>query len=212
MDNKTEKNEEKQGFFDRVKKEVHLIEETLQLNVEEVKAKYTEERAQLKTWLDGAREQLKGMEKRGEAAVQQIEDEATHIINLLDADDELSYTEHDNTPHKLTEAIEKFELNVQNVLRSAEHLSEEAKEQLNAEYQEKLHQFKTQIALKKAFFESNAAKGEEVYQQWKDSMKQEVEQLKEKVNEGTKVAEEQVGHLAEEMKGALDEFKKVFKL
>ncbi len=212
MDNPTNSPQPNEGFFERVKKEIHIIEETLKMSTDEVKAQYAEQRTHLRSWLEEARGQLKTIEKRGEAAMQQIEEEAAFIVDLLDADTELSYTEYEQTPHKLTDALEKFEHHVQNVIRSADHLTDEAREQLQAEYQEKLHQFKTQIAMKKAFFESNAAQGEAAFSQWKTDMGKEVDRLKEKVDSSRHTAEARVEHFAEEMKSALSHFKKAFKL
>jgi len=195
---------DKKSLLDEIKSELDDLEEQLKQSGEEVKGSYQQKKKKIANLLKEYAHQL---EEAGSERLGDVKKGSLELIDLLEADYDISYTDYDDESGKISKAIDSLEEKIKIIGSGAEKL----KGHIEDDVHQKLEKFKTELDIQKAHFKGTKERALGEYEEWKNNRLKDVEELKEKLEQGKELAGEKMGGFSEELSKSYDHLKQAFK-
>lgn len=195
---------DKKSLINEIKAELDDLEQQLKQSGDEAKTTYQKKKKRIADLLKSYTSQL---EEAGSDRLSEIKEDSLELINLLEADYDISYTDYDTESGKISNAIDSLERKIQTLGSEAKKV----KGQLEDDLKRKLGKFKTELDIQKAHFKGTKERALNEYEDWKTNRLKEMEELKEKLEQGKEVAEEKLESFTAEFSKSYDHFKQAFK-
>ena len=193
---------------ERIKKEIEELESLLKKNSEEVKVEFQQQKSRVTDKIKTFGDQL---ENASQEQLQSLKDSTTELLDLLDADFDLSYTDFDDSSGKLSSAIEKYESKAKEAVASLSDEASQAKAKISAELHESLNKFKMEMDIQKAHLKGTKDRASSELDYWKEKRLAELRRLKEELEGKKEAAGEKLDQFSDELSTSFDHLKKAFK-
>lgn len=198
------KEKSKKSLTDEIKAELDDLEEQLKQSSAEVKGSYQEKKKKIASLLKKYAHQL---EETGSERIGDVKKGSLELIDLLEADYDISYTDYEDEPGKISKAIDSLEEKINKIGSEAEKLKGHIEEDVH----HKLEKFKTELDIQKAHFKGTKDRAMVEYEEWKNSRLNDVGELKEKIEHGKEIAGEKMDSFSEELSKSYGHLKQAFK-
>ncbi len=199
---------DKKSIINEMKQELDDMEVMLKKSGGELKDAYQEKKKKFASLLKAYAKQL---ETSGNEKIHELRDSSMELIDMLEADYNLSYTEFDEHSHKVTRAIEKLEKKAREVLSEVEENSTKAKARIEGDFKKNMELFKTELDIQKAHFKSTKERASQGFDEWKKARLVEIESMKKQLDQKKEVAEEKFEKFNEELSESFSHLKSAFK-
>ena len=200
--------QEKKSLINEIKVELEDLEKHLKKSSDEFKTTYQEKKKKFAALI---KDYVNELEESGGEKVQDAKESSMELIDLLEADYDISYTEYEDEPHKLAKAIDTFEEKAKEVFDTVSASTSKAKENFDKEFAKNKEKFNTELDIQKAHFQGTKDRTMKEYEDWKEKRLEDIEQLKGKLDQQKEEAGEKFGKFSEEMTESLSHLKKAFK-
>jgi ElaB/YqjD/DUF883 family membrane-anchored ribosome-binding protein len=191
-----------------LKAELDDMETKLRKSGSEFKEYYSSKR---KAIADLLKQYAHELEQSGEEKIHDLKESSYELLDLLESDYDVSYTEYESKSHKLTTAIEKFESRLTEFLAEAAEKGKSTKKELEADINEKLGKLKTEIDIQKAHLKGTKDRAMTEYESWKKGRLEDIEKLKKELEVKKDEAELKLEEFGGELSQSFDHLKKAFK-
>jgi len=198
----------KKNIIGEIKAELDEMEEKLKKSSGEFKEHYKAKKQKIATLI---KKYAKEIEQTGEEKVSELKESSQELLDLLEADYDLSYTEFENQSHKISKALDKYEARTKEFFS---HLSNEAKKtsgKLEGELKQNLDKFRTEMDIQKAHFRGTADRMKTEYESWKNTRLKDIESLKKQLEQQKDVAGEKLEAFSGEVSESFSHLKSAFK-
>lgn len=200
--------QEKKSLIDEIKTELEDLEKHLKKSSDEFKVTYKEKK---KKFAGLIKNYVQDLEESGGEKVHEAKESSKELIDLLEADYDISYTEYEDEPHKLSKAIDAFEHKAKEVIENLSAGTSKAKDSLEKEFAQNKEKFKTELDIQTAHFKSTKDRTMKEYEEWKEKRLKDIDQLKAKLDEQKEDAEEKLEKFGDELSESFTHLKKAFK-
>jgi len=198
----------KKSVIEELKSELEEMEDKLKKSGDEFKDYY---KLKKKKIADVLKKYLHEVEESGEERFHEFKERTSELIDLLESDYDLSYTDYENESHKISRAIDRFEEQLKSVLQNLSEKGKSTKTELEIDLQKNLEKFKTELDIQKAHWKGTKDRAKSEYDEWKKNRLRDIEKLKKEVDEKKGDAEIKFDNFKEELSESYDHLKKAFK-
>ncbi|MCK5103179.1 MAG: hypothetical protein KAR17_10195, partial [Cyclobacteriaceae bacterium] len=139
----------KKSIIDEIKNELEELEEQLKKSGEEFKDSYKQKKQKIAILI---KKYATEIEESGEEKIHELKESYGELLDLLEADYDISYTDYENESHKISGAIDKFELKAKEIFQNLTSEARQTKAKLDEELNKNLSKFKTELDIQKAHF------------------------------------------------------------
>jgi len=198
----------KKGIIDEIRSELNEIEDKLQKGGEEFKENYREKKEKIALLI---RKYAQEIEQTGEEKVHKIKESSQELLDLLERDYNLSYTEYENESHKISRALDAYEIQIKDFFTN---LSMEAKKKtgkIEEEMKLNIGKIRTEMDIQNAHFKGTADRMKVEYEAWKTNRLKEIDALKKELELKKDIAEDKLEEFSAELTESFDHLKKAFK-
>lgn len=199
---------EKQNVLSELKHELEDLEQQLKKSGNEFRDLYV---AKKKKMAELLRNYMEELEASGSGKLQEIKKGSKELVDLLEADYDLSYTEYENEPHKISNAIDSLEKKAGEIYAEINAEATRVKKLLEGRFQVDLEKFKTELDIQAAHFKSTKERAGGEFESWKEQRLAEVAELRKKLDEKKGETEEKFDKFRDELETSFDHLKKAFK-
>jgi len=194
--------------------------------IEELKSELTDLEKQLEKTSDGMKENYKKrkkhiaslikkyareIEETGEEKIHELKESSDELLDLLEADYDLSYTDFENNSHKISKAIDKYELILKGKIKELSTETTQVKNRLEVEINKNLDKFRTELDIQKAHFKGTKERAVSEFEEWKENRLKDVDNLKKELDQKKQETEVKFEKFSEEITVSYDHLKKAFK-
>lgn len=201
-------NSEKHNLLSELKNELEELESQLKKSGNEFRDLYIVKKKKMAGLLRGYMEEL---EASGSEKLQDIKQGSKELLDLLESDYDLSYTEYENEPHKISNAIETLEKKAGEIYAEINAEATRVKKLLEGTFRVDLEKFKTELDIQAAHFKSTKDRAGAEFESWKEQRLAEVAELRNKLDEKKGETEEKLDKFRGELEASFDHLKKAFK-
>lgn len=198
------KEKDKKSLIDEIKVELDDLEEQLKQSGEKVKGSYQQKKKKIASLL---KEYAHRLEETGSERIGEVKRGSLELIDLLEADYNISYTDYDEESGKISRSIDSLEEKIKKIGTEADKL----KGHIDDDIHHKLEKFKTELDIQKAHFKGTKERALTEYEEWKNNRLKDVEELKEKLEQGKELAGERMTGFTEELSKSYGHLKQAFK-
>ncbi len=198
----------KKNILNDLKAELDELEEKVKKSGGEFKEHYRVKKQKIAALV---KKYAHEMEQTGEEKIGEWKESSQELLDLLEADYDLSYTEFETESHKISKALDDYEARAKVFFA---HLSKEAKKntgKIEAEMKENLEKFRTEMDIQKAHFKGTAERMKSEYESWKANRLKDIESLKKQVDQRKDEAEDKLEAFSGELSESFDHLKKALK-
>ncbi len=199
---------EKKSLLSEVKSELDDLENQLKISGEEFKKTYREKKTRLATILKNYVEEL---EHSGSEKIKELKESSEELIELLEADYDISYSEYDSESNKISSALHAFEIKAKTLYDGVSSETSKTLDKVQKDLKESLAKFNTEMDIQAAHFKATKDRATDEFEAWKGKRLKDIESLKEKLSVYKDSAEEKVEGFGEEMQESFKHIKKAFK-
>lgn len=196
------------SFIDEIKEELEELEEQLKNSSAEFKDTYKLKKKKIAVIIKKYTQEI---EEIGEGKIHELKDSYNDLLNLLEADYDFSYTEYENESHKISSALDKFEVKAKEIFQNLTTEGREAKATLEKDLNKTLGKFKTELDIQKAHFKGTKDRAASEFDEWKEKRLKDIDELKTDLEQKKEAAEEKIEGFREEVSDSFDHLKKAFK-
>ena len=168
------KTNDKKSIIDEAKVELEELEALLKKDGKEFKDAYKEKKHKL---VGIIKKYIEELEDSGEEKLLHIIESSDELLDLLEADYDLSYTEYENESHKISKAIDTFENKVKELYGSLSVEAKHTKSILEEELSKNLDKFKTEMDIQKAHFKGTKERALSEFESWKENRLKEIDKM-----------------------------------
>ena len=202
------KTNDKKSIIDEAKIELEELEELLMKGGEEFKEAYKQKKHKI---VGIIKKYIKELEESGEDKMLHVMESTDELLNLLEADYDLSYTEYENESHKIAKAIDTFEKKASEIFVNINTEVKHTKSKIEEELSINLEKFKTEMDIQKAHFKGTKERAMSEFESWKKNRLVEIEKLKQDLETKKKTSEGKIEKFNEEISVSFDHLKSAFK-
>ncbi len=198
----------KKSIIQDIKAELEELEGHLKKSGDEFKENYKEKKKKIAALIKNYAAEL---EESGEEKLHDLKESSEELLDLLEADYDLSYTEFEDESHKISKAIDKYELKAKEIFENLTKEAKEAKVKVKDELNKNLDKFKTEMDIHKAHFKGTRERAVSEFETWKAKRLKDIEQLKKDLEHKKEESQEKLEKFGEELSNSYDHLKKAFK-
>ena len=199
--------QEKKSIVDEIKSELEEMEEKLKKSGEDFRQHYLEKKHKVAALI---RKFAHNLEAAGEEKLHDLKTSSEELLDLLEADYDLSYSEFESESHKISKALDSFETNMKDALENLGEGTKKAKGKVEEDIQSALSIFRTERDIQKAHFKGTADRAMAQYDSWKKSRLEDIQSLKAELEVKKSEAGEKLEAFSEELSVSFDHLKKAF--
>lgn len=197
-----------QSFIDEIKKELEDLEAQLKKSGAEFQENYNQKKQKIAAKLKEYAAEIEGF---GGGKVSGFKDSSMELLDLLEADYDLSYTDYESKSHKISSALDDFEEKVKEIFENLTSDTKEAKAKLEIEINKNLNKFRTELDIQKAHFKATKERGGQEFEEWKEKRLKEIADLKIELEHKKAEAEDKFEKFSGEISSSVEHLKKAFK-
>ena len=198
----------KKSIIEELKQELEDLELQLKKSGKDFKDTYTEKKNKIAGLIKKYAAEL---EETGEEKFHELKESSDELLDLLEADYDISYTDYGNESHKISKAIDKFEIKAKALFENLSEEAREAKAKIEEELTKNLGKFKTELDIQKAHFEGTKDRAVGEFDDWKEKRLKDIEKLKKELEVKKGETEEKLEKFSEEITTSYSHLKKAFK-
>lgn len=198
----------KKPIIDELKSELEEMEAKLKKSGDEFKEYYKEKKKKV---AEVIKKYTKEIEATGEEKYYDLKEKSSELLDLLESDYDLSYTDYENESHKISKAIEGFEKQTKEFISNMADKGKVTKEELEKDLNESLGKFKTELDIQKAHWKGTSERAMVEFEDWKENRLKDIEKLKGELDEKKEAVGAKVDSFTEELSESFDHLKKAFK-
>lgn len=198
----------KKSIISEIKSELDDLENHLKKGSEEFKELYKEKKQKLANLIKTYASEI---EESGEDKIHDLKDSSKELLDLLEADYDLSYTDYENESHKISKAIDTFELKAKEIFNSMRSDVRQAQLKLKEELSQSLDKFKVELDIQKAHLKGTKDRASTEFDEWKEKRLKDIEGLKTNLEQKKEETEDKLEKFNEEISSSFDHLKKAFK-
>ena len=198
----------KKSILSEIKSELDDLENFLKKGSDEFKEFYKQKKQKL---ADLIKTYASEIEESGEDKIHDLKESSKELLDLLEADYDLSYTEYEGETHKISNAIDKFELKVKEIFNNMKSDTRQAQTKLKEELNLNLNKFKTELDIQKAHLKGTKDRATTEFDDWKEKRLKDIDELKTDLEHKKEAAEEKIESFSDEVSNSFDHLKKAFK-
>jgi hypothetical protein len=202
------KDKTKKSIIEELKAELEDMEGRLKKSGDEFKVLYKEKKKKVAALI---RQYAHEMEESGEEKIHELKESSGELLDLLESDYDISYTDYENESHKISRAIDKFENELKAFVGRVAKKGKSTKEELEEDLSKNLEKFKTELDIQKAHWKSTGSRAMSEYEEWKTGRLQDIAKLKKELELKKDEAEVKFESFSEELSESVDHLKKAFK-
>jgi hypothetical protein len=199
---------ERNHIIEDLKGELEDLEDRLKKSGADMKQAYEEKKKKMAEIL---RIYANDMEKSGQERFGELKGKASELIDLLEADYNVSYSEYEEEPHKISKALEDFEKKAKEVIEEIESGSMRLKEGVEKDLKQSLEKFRTELDIQKAHFKATRDRASGEYEVWKTKRLKDIEELKARLSTQKEDAEDRMEGFRDEMFASLKHLRGAFR-
>ncbi len=190
------------SLIEEIKAELEELEEQLKQSGDDVKSTYQQKKKKIAEIL---KQYTKQLEETGGERLKEVKEDSKELIDLLEADFNISYTDYAEESGKISNAVEALKEKIKKVGEEAEKL----KGQISEDISDTLEKFKTELDIQKAHFRATRERTLKEYEEWKKNRLKEVSILKEKLEK--EMANSKLEGFTDELSKSYEHLKQAFK-
>ncbi len=203
--------ESKKTLLEEIKSDLDDLEHQLNLGTEEIKGAFEKKKKSFSSLVKKIQENLSEYEKTGSEKIKDLKAKASDLIDTLESDFDLSYTDYSENPHTFKTVVEDFEELVKKYYNEVEDKSKAAKDKTQQELKLKIEKFKHELDIQEAQLVKLSGHNPEEWEEWKQKKLDEVKSLKNKINEKMESSKQKAGKFNEEVAEAYRHLRSAFK-
>jgi len=199
------------SILDKMKQELDDLELQLKLGSKELKDAYKLRKKKFTELIRDVHEYSMAVKKSGSEKLEEFRKNSKYLLDTLESDFDISYTDYEDKPHDLKKALNDFEKSLKNYFKE---LGDEAKvSQLKIEKDVKtgIEKFKSDLNVQRAHLKQLNEKSQSDWEEWKEKKLREVNDLKRKIDSKLGESKEKMGKFNEEVSEAFQHLKSAFK-
>jgi hypothetical protein len=198
----------KKSIIEELKSELDEMEDKLKKSGDEFKEYYILKKKKI---ADVLKKYLHEVEASGEERFHEFKERTSELIDLLESDYDLSYTDYENESHKISRAIDHFEEQSKKVIASLSEKGKTTKTEMEKELKINLEKFRTELDIQKAHWKGTKDRAKNEYEEWKNNRLRDIEKLKKEVEQKKEDAETKFDLFTEELSESYNHLKTAFK-
>ena len=198
----------KKSIISEIKSELDDLENHLKKGSEEFKEFYKQKKQKLANLIKTYASEI---EESGEDKIHELKNSSEELLNLLEADYDLSYTEYEGESHKISKAIDKFELKAKEIFNNMKTDARQAQLKLKEELNLNLNKFKTELDIQKAHLKGTKDRATSEFDEWKEKRLKDIEGLKTDLEQKKEETGDKFDKFSDEISSSFDHLKKAFK-
>lgn len=198
----------KKSIISEIKSELDDLENHLKKGSEEFKEFYKQKKQKLANLIKTYASEI---EESGEDKIHELKNSSEELLNLLEADYDLSYTEYEGESHKISKAIDKFELKAKEIFNNMKTDARQAQLKLKEELNINLNKFKTELDIQKAHLKGTKDRATSEFDEWKEKRLKDIEGLKTDLDQKKEETGDKFDKFSDEISSSFDHLKKAFK-
>ncbi|MCG8308555.1 MAG: hypothetical protein MI975_14275 [Cytophagales bacterium] len=198
----------KKSIIEEIKSELEELEGQLKQSGEDFKVYYKKKKKNIAGLI---KKYTNEIEESGEEKIHELRESSRELLDLLEADYDLSYTEYENESHKISGAIDKYERKAKEVFNNLSSDVKETKAKLEEELDKNLNRFKTELDIQKAHFKGTKDRAVSEFEEWKEKRLKDIDDFKKDLEQKKERAEEKIDKFSEEISESYSLLKKAFK-
>lgn len=198
----------KKSIIEELKQELEDLEGQLKKSGKEFKDHYSEKRNKIAGLIKKYAAEL---EETGEEKFHELKESSDELLDLLEADYDISYTDYENESHKISKAIDKFEIKAKAIFENLTEETREAKAKIEDELNKNLDKFKTELDIQKAHFKGTKDRAVSEFDEWKEKRLKDIDVLKKDLEVKKEETEDKLEKFSEEISSSYSHLKKAFK-
>jgi hypothetical protein len=198
----------KKSIIEELKSELEEMEGKLKKSGDEFKVLYREKKKKV---ADLIKKYAHEVEESGEEKIHDFKESTTELLDLLESDYDLSYTDYETESHKISRAIDKFENQFKAFIERVAEKGKSTKAELEEDLNKTLEKFKTELDIQKAHWKGTKDRATSEYEEWKKGRLLDIEKLKKEIELKKDEAGVKFESFSEELSESVDHLKKAFK-
>ncbi len=201
----------KKTILEEIKNDLDELEVQLNLGKKELQEAFEAKKKKFTSLIKQVQLNLDEYEKTGSEKVKELKDKAADLIDTLESNFDVSYTDYSDKPHSLKRVVEDFEKVVKDYYIEVEGKSKEATSKAKTEIKLGIEKFKHELEIQQAQLKQLKEKSSDEWESWKKTKQEEIGKLKEKINSAVDSSKEKAGKFNEELTEAYRHLKTAFK-
>jgi hypothetical protein len=198
----------KKSIIEDLKTELDEIEGKLKKSSDEYRSYFELKRQK---FADLIRQFAHQLEQSGEEKVHSLRDKSRDLLDMLESDYDLSYTDFESESHKISKAIDRFEAEVKDVYERMSDKGKSARAEFEGDINRNLEKFKTELDIQKAHWKGTRDRAKAEYEDWKAKRLNDIEELKKELEERKHEAGDKFESFTEEINESFSHLKNAFK-
>jgi hypothetical protein len=198
----------KKPIIEEIKHELDEMEGILKKSGDEFKNYY---KAKKKNFAELIKNYAHEFEASGEEKIHELKESTGELLDLLESDYDLSYTDYENESHKISKAIDKFEGQAKIFVSKISEKSKSTRVEIEEDLHKNLEKFRGELDIQKAHWKGTKERALAEFEDWKKSRLSDIEKLKKELEQKKMETEEKIGEFSEELIESFDHLKKAFK-
>ena len=198
----------KKPIAEEIKHELDEMETLLKKSGDEFKNYY---KIKKKKVADLIKKYAHEFEEAGEEKIHEWKESSSELLDLLESDYDLSYTDYENEPHKISKALDKFEVRAKTLLSNITAKGKTAKHEVEEDLQKNLEKFRSELDIQKAHWKGTKERAMAEYEDWKKSRLSDIEKMKKELDHRKSETGGKLEGFGDELSASFDHLKKAFK-
>jgi len=198
----------KKSIIDEIRKELDDLEVQLKKSGAEFKETYVEKKTKIAELIKSYAGKIEGM---GEEKMHDLKNSTDELLDLLEADYNISYTDYETNSHKIFAAIDRFESKTKEMLDDLSSEAKQAGQKLNEELSKNLDKFRTELDIQLAHFKGTKERAVDEFEAWKEKRLNDIEKLKSDLEEKREETEDKLEKFSDELSTSFSHLRKAFK-
>jgi CII-binding regulator of phage lambda lysogenization HflD len=194
--------------IEKIKAELEELELQLNLGMKDAKDQFFDQKKKVIELLEESETFLKQMEEQGDSNFSKLKHQASDLLEILEADYDISYTEFEDKPAKLSSTLEDMRHQLDKYTHKLDEQGHKMKEKLEVKFANTLGKLEARIAVQRKRLAHKQEKSHEEFDQWKDTLLSDVKSLRHKIETRAEKSGKKYEGFSEEITEAYDHLKK----
>jgi uncharacterized protein YukE len=198
----------KKPIVEEIKHELDEMENLLKKSGDEFKHFYILKKKKV---ADLIKKYAHEFEEAGEEKIHGFKESSSELLDLLESDYDLSYTDYENESHKISKALDKFESQAKTLVSKISEKGKTTKLEIEEDLHKNLEKFRSELDIQKAHWKGTKERAMAEFEDWKQSRLSDIEKMKKELDQKKSETEDKLEGFGEELSASFDHLKKAFK-
>lgn len=199
---------DKKSIIDEIRMELDDLEVQLKKSGKEFKETYAEKKTKIAGLIKNYASKIEGV---GEEKMHDLKNSTDELLDLLEADYNISYTDYEANSHKISSAIDRFESKTKEMLDNLNSEAKQAGQKLNEELSKNLDKFRMELDIQMAHFKGTKDRAANEFETWKEKRLNDIEKLKTDLEGKKEETEDKLEKFSDEIATSYSHLRQAFK-